>query len=137
MEPRSKAFLASPFSSLLIFFLIIISLCGVKASSSGEEEHSVKPHEGPVVEKDQRTKLHVTEYGEISATEVKEAHRAPPYHLEFFTLEPNSVFLPVLLHAAMVFYVQTGIPFEFPCSNYAISIVITLRILISWSISEV
>ncbi|KAL2498450.1 RmlC-like cupins superfamily protein [Abeliophyllum distichum] len=30
------------------------------------------------------------------------------YHLQFITLEPNSLFLPVLLHADMVFYVHTG-----------------------------
>ncbi|KAJ1415290.1 RmlC-like cupin domain superfamily [Sesbania bispinosa] len=102
MEPP-KAFLLSPFSLLLIF-LLSISLCGgVKASSE-----EVKPHEGPVVEKGERTTLHVTEYGEISAAEVKVEHGAPPYHLQFFTLDPNSLFLPVLLHADMVFYVHTG-----------------------------
>ncbi|KAJ1419051.1 RmlC-like cupin domain superfamily [Sesbania bispinosa] len=102
MEPP-KAFLPSPFSLLLIF-LLSISLCGgVKASSE-----EVKPHEGPVVEKGERTTLHVTEYGEISAAEVKVEHGAPPYHLQFFTLDPKTLFLPVLLHADMVFYVHTG-----------------------------
>ncbi|XP_004512222.4 vicilin-like seed storage protein At4g36700 [Cicer arietinum] len=105
MEPR-KSFLASQFSSLLIFFLVItISLCEGKESS---EEHSVKPHKGPVVERDERRTLFDTEYGEISAIDVKDGNKTLPYHLQFFTLEPNSVFLPVLLHAAMVFYVHTG-----------------------------
>ncbi|TKY70363.1 Vicilin antimicrobial peptides 2-2 [Spatholobus suberectus] len=100
MEPRK----ASPLSCVLILFLTI-SLCGVKALS--EEQHD-KPHEGPVVEKDQRKTLHVTEFGEITAIDVKEGPERPPYHLQLFTLEPNSLFLPVLLHADMVFYVHTG-----------------------------
>ncbi|XP_057444971.1 vicilin-like seed storage protein At2g18540 [Lotus japonicus] len=103
MEPR-KAFSAIPLSLVLIFLLLTISMCRGKESSSEED----KAHEGPVVEKDQRKTLLATEYGEISATDVKGGHRAPPYHLQFFTLDPNSVFLPVLLHADMIFYVHTG-----------------------------
>lgn len=115
MEPR-KSFLASQFSSLLIFFLVItISLCEGKESS---EEHSVKPHKGPVVERDERRTLFDTEYGEISAIDVKDGNKTLPYHLQFFTLEPNSVFLPVLLHAAMVFYVHTG---RYPFNLYILS----------------
>ncbi|GAU16602.1 hypothetical protein TSUD_233540 [Trifolium subterraneum] len=106
MEPQ-KSFLASKFLFLLIFFLITISLCELNALSS--EEQNVKSHKGPVVKRDQRRTLVDTEYGEISATDVKEGHnKSPNYHIQFFTLEPNSVFLPVLLQAAMVFYVHTG-----------------------------
>ena len=49
----------------------------------------------------------MTEYGEISATEIIDGMGAL-YHLQFLTLEPNSLFLPVLLHADMVFFVNTG-----------------------------
>ncbi|XP_061342313.1 vicilin-like seed storage protein At4g36700 [Gastrolobium bilobum] len=106
MKPHKIAFISSTFSWALIFFLTI-SLYGGKASSDEEHDH-VKAHEGPVVEKDQRRTLTVTEYGQISAIDVKEKQGAPPYHLQFFTLEPNSLFLPVLLHADMVFYVHTA-----------------------------
>ncbi|KAK7309281.1 hypothetical protein RJT34_05865 [Clitoria ternatea] len=105
MEPR-KALLAWPFWWLLIFYLVTISLCGVVKASS-EEHHD--DHEGPVVEKDQRRTLLVTEYGMISAIDIRNRHpEGPPYHLQFITLEPNSLFLPVLLHAHMVFYVHSG-----------------------------
>ncbi|XP_058759655.1 vicilin-like seed storage protein At2g18540 [Vicia villosa] len=57
---------------------------------------------------DQRKILFDNEDGEISATNVKDGQNTPHYHLQFCTLEPNSMFLPVLLHAAMVFYVYTG-----------------------------
>nr|KYP66731.1 Vicilin-like antimicrobial peptides 2-2 [Cajanus cajan] len=100
MEPRN----ASPLSRVFFFF-VTISLCGVSALS---EDHHVKLQKGSVVEKDQRRTLLATEYGEITAIDIKEGPEKPPYHLQFFTLEPNSLFLPVLLHADMVFYVHTG-----------------------------
>ncbi|KAF1861669.1 hypothetical protein Lal_00026080 [Lupinus albus] len=103
MDPH-KASLASSFWLVLTIFLTI-SLHGVNTSS---EVHHVTPHVGPLVEKDQRRTLFDTEYGEISSIDIKGGYRAPFYHLQFFTLEPNSVFLPVLLHADMVFYVHTG-----------------------------
>lgn len=114
MEPRK----ASPLSWVLIFFLTI-SLWGVKVSSE-EHHHHGKSKEGPVVERDQRRTLLVTEFGEITAIDIKEGQKELPYHLQFITLEPNSLFLPVLLHADMVFYVHTGsyIPFEFLNSNH-------------------
>jgi len=96
MEPRKKAL---PLSWFLIFF-VIVSLWGVKASKS---------QEGPVVEKDQRRTLLATEFGQITALDIKEEPEKQPYHLQFITLEPNSLFLPVLLHADMVFYVHTGV----------------------------
>ena len=113
MEPRK----ASPLSWVLIFFLSI-SLSGVKVLS--EEQHHAKSQEGPVVERDQRRTLLVTEFGEITAIDIKEGQKELPYHLQFITLEPNSLFLPVLLQADMVFYVHTGSykPFEFLNSNH-------------------
>ncbi|KAL2338519.1 hypothetical protein Fmac_012965 [Flemingia macrophylla] len=55
-----------------------------------------------------RRTLLATEYGVITAIDVKEGPEKPPYHFQFFTLEPNWLFLPVLLHADMVFYVHKG-----------------------------
>ncbi|XP_047152775.1 vicilin-like seed storage protein At2g18540, partial [Vigna umbellata] len=101
MEPQRKAL---ALSWILIFFLSI-SLCGVKASSEG---HHGEPQEGPVVTKDQRRTLLATEFGQITALDIKEEPDKLPYHLQFITLEPNSLFLPVLLHSDMVFYVHTG-----------------------------
>lgn len=117
MEPRKRK--ASPLPWFLIFFLTI-SFCRVKALSEGNRHG--KSHDGPVVEKDQRRTLLTTEYGEITAIDVNEGHKELPYHLQFITLEPNSLFLPVLLHADMVFYVHTGtyIPSLFLNSNHII-----------------
>ncbi|KAK7406656.1 hypothetical protein VNO78_08285 [Psophocarpus tetragonolobus] len=101
MEPRKS----SPLSWVFLTFFLTISLCGVNALS---EDHHAKPHVGPVVEKNQRRTLLVTEFGEVTAIDIKEGQKELPYHLQFITLDPNSLFLPVLLHADMVFYVQTG-----------------------------
>ncbi|XP_031384826.1 vicilin-like seed storage protein At2g18540 [Punica granatum] len=62
---------------------------------------------GSMVRRDERTRIAVTEYGEVSAVDVGNGRRGF-YHLQFITLEPNALFLPVLLHADMVLYVRTG-----------------------------
>ncbi|KAJ6413107.1 hypothetical protein OIU84_006006 [Salix udensis] len=64
----------------------------------------VRPY---VVERGQRRSLVVTEDGEISSAEISAGTKGP-YHIQFITLEPDSLLLPVLLHADMVFYVHTG-----------------------------
>lgn len=89
-------------SFLLLFFLSLSLFLHVnkafKEDASGLE---------PVVRKDERRQLVVTEYGEVSAIEIGDGARGQ-YHLQFITLDPNSLFLPVLLHADMVLYVHTG-----------------------------
>ena len=89
-------------SFLSLFFLSLSLFLHVnkafKEDASGLE---------PVVRKDERRQLVVTEYGEVSAIEIGDGARGQ-YHLQFITLDPYSLFLPVLLHADMVFYVHTG-----------------------------
>ncbi|KMT09070.1 hypothetical protein BVRB_6g137690 [Beta vulgaris subsp. vulgaris] len=65
---------------------------------------------GKLVKKEERIPVVATEYGEISAVDIDDGTGTGRhnYHLQFITLEPNSIFLPVLLNADMVFYVQTG-----------------------------
>ncbi|XP_038882657.1 vicilin-like seed storage protein At2g18540 [Benincasa hispida] len=65
--------------------------------------------DSPVVKRaNERIPLLKTEYGEISTVDFADGSRFGHYHLQFITLEPNSLFLPVLLHADMVFYTHTG-----------------------------
>lgn len=98
---RDKALLMPPVSFLLLFFLSLSLFLLAKAYN---EHHSVVE---PIVRKDERRELVVTENGEVSAIEISDGIRGR-YHLQFITLDPNSLFLPVLLHADMVFYVHTG-----------------------------
>ncbi|KAJ6774509.1 hypothetical protein OIU79_017830 [Salix purpurea] len=85
-------------SLLLLGFLVSVS--HVAALS----EDGVRPY---VVERGNRRSLVVTEDGEISSAEISAGTKGP-YHIQFITLEPDSLLLPVLLHADMVFYVHTG-----------------------------
>ncbi|KAK3033833.1 hypothetical protein RJ639_034251 [Escallonia herrerae] len=108
-----KSAKVSPFSFRVLLFLyfVIVSApvakstaCGV-GGGDGEDVSCVAP---PVVKKSERRSLASSEYGEITAAKVGDGTKGGSYHLQFITLEPNALFLPVLLHADMVFFVQTG-----------------------------
>ncbi|CAO2830267.1 unnamed protein product [Amaranthus hypochondriacus] len=66
---------------------------------------------GRLVKRDERTPIAATEFGEILSVDIDDGtgKGKNSYYLQFISLEPNALFLPVLLHADMVFYVQTGI----------------------------
>ncbi|CAN1121821.1 Vicilin-like seed storage protein At2g18540 [Linum perenne] len=88
-------------NKLMVSSILLLLLCGTAAAIVDEERIPA------VVRRDERKQLMVTEYGQISSVDVITASKGP-YHIEFITLNPNSLFLPVLLHADMVFYVHTG-----------------------------
>ncbi|XP_034682965.1 vicilin-like seed storage protein At2g18540 [Vitis riparia] len=90
--------------SSLSLFLFLAYFCLHAKGWSGNGDWGA----GPLFPKDKRETIVSTEYGEISAAQVSDGTRRGSYHLQFFTLEPNSLFLPVLLHTDMVFYVHTG-----------------------------
>ncbi|XP_010414399.1 PREDICTED: vicilin-like seed storage protein At2g18540 [Camelina sativa] len=56
-----------------------------------------------LVKRDQRMPIVTTDFGEISAVQIGDG-----YHLQFITLEPNALLLPLLLHSDMVLFVHTG-----------------------------
>nr|GMC99131.1 vicilin-like seed storage protein At2g18540 [Ipomoea batatas] len=99
-------------SSVLIFFVcivaaLIVSLSAVKEAE--EERRAGCPAPWPyLVKKGERKTTVKTENGEVSTVRISDGIANGWYHIEFITLEPNSVFLPVLLQSDMVFYVHTG-----------------------------
>ncbi|MBA0741969.1 hypothetical protein Gogos_015086 [Gossypium gossypioides] len=101
---RLKGTLVSPFSFFAVFSIILASPTVLSVESYSHRHASTV---GQLVLKHDRKLLTQTEHGEISAAIVTDGTKGP-YHLQFITLEPNSVFLPVLLHANMVFFVHTG-----------------------------
>ncbi|KAK2977025.1 hypothetical protein RJ640_011083 [Escallonia rubra] len=111
MMMMMKSAKVSPFSFrvLLFFYFVIVSAPVAKSTACGgggvEDVSCVAP---PVVKKSERRSLASSEYGEITAAKVGDGTKGGSYHLQFITLEPNALFLPVLLHADMVFFVQTG-----------------------------
>ncbi|KAE8655105.1 zinc finger protein JACKDAW-like isoform X1 [Hibiscus syriacus] len=100
-----KETLVSPFS----FFSLLFVLASTSTNFLSVEAHSHRHAStaGQLVLKHHRKLLTQTEHGVISAAFVNDGTKGP-YHLQFITLEPNSVFLPVVLHADMVFFVHTG-----------------------------
>ncbi|PHU26992.1 hypothetical protein BC332_05324 [Capsicum chinense] len=62
---------------------------------------------GPLVKRSERKSVVSTENGEVSSVRVADGTTGF-YHLQFITLEPSSLFLPVVLHSDMIFYVHTG-----------------------------
>lgn len=98
----------SPFSSssLIPIFFLLLAL----PSSASRNDGWLEGAEPAVKRANERKSLLKTEFGEISAVNFNDGSRFGPYHLQFITLEPNSLFLPVLLHSDMVFYVHTGMP---------------------------
>ncbi|KAE9466951.1 hypothetical protein C3L33_01148, partial [Rhododendron williamsianum] len=107
---------AFPFLISLLFCLQILSsvvivgganyATALNGYDSHDHEGVSRTTVGSLVRKDERESLVSTEYGEISAVEISDIgstrrRRRGRYQLQFITLEPNALFLPVLLHRDM------------------------------------
>lgn len=98
MKPKAVVLKAAMLPLLLLW-------CFVAVDGGGEEEF---PGVGPLlVRKECRRTVASTASGEITAVDVRDGYGVA-YHLQFITMAPSSLFLPVLLHTDMVFYVQSG-----------------------------
>ncbi|WVZ55838.1 hypothetical protein U9M48_006446 [Paspalum notatum var. saurae] len=94
-----------------LLLVLAVSAAMAAAASSG------KKHErrwrvsgvvgGQVVEKERRRVVAESEAGTVTAVDVADAAGAA-YRLHFITMDPGALFLPVQLHADMVFYVHSG-----------------------------
>ncbi|GMI78342.1 hypothetical protein like AT2G18540 [Hibiscus trionum] len=98
-----KETLVFPFT----FFALLFLLASTTFLSVEAYSHRPASAAGRLILKQHMKLLTQTEHGEISAASVTDGTKGP-YHLQFITLEPNSLFLSVLLHADMVFFVHTG-----------------------------
>ncbi|KAI8542377.1 hypothetical protein RHMOL_Rhmol08G0134100 [Rhododendron molle] len=114
---KAFPFLVSLFFCLQILSsVVIVGGANYATALNGYDNHDhegvARTSVGSLVRKDERESLVSTEYGEISAVEISDIgstrRRGGRYQLQFITLEPNALFLPVLLHRDMVFYVHTG-----------------------------
>ncbi|XP_009590474.1 vicilin-like seed storage protein At2g18540 [Nicotiana tomentosiformis] len=93
-----------------LLFMVIISNVAIHVTALSGREGITPSTEwglGPLVKRGERKLVVSTENGEVSSVRVADGITGS-YHLQFITLEPNSLFLPVVLHADMVFYVHTG-----------------------------
>ncbi|XP_066356354.1 vicilin-like seed storage protein At2g18540 [Miscanthus floridulus] len=92
--------------------LLLLAAVSAAAASSGKKHQ----HErwrvsgavgGQVVEKERRRAVAESEAGSVTAVDVADA-AGTAYRLHFITMDPGALFLPVQLHADMVFYVHSG-----------------------------
>lgn len=94
-------------SITLILVGLTAILCTLATAENGDDVHHLQKFT-PLVTKESRGILALSESGMITAVDVHDGYR-DAYHLQFITMEPGSIFLPVLLHTDMAFYVHTGI----------------------------
>ncbi|XP_042383073.1 vicilin-like seed storage protein At2g18540 [Zingiber officinale] len=81
-------------------------LCTLATAENGDDVHHL-PKFTSLVAKENRQILALSESGKITAIDVHDGY-GDAYHLQFITMEPGSIFLPVLLRTDMAFYVHTG-----------------------------
>jgi hypothetical protein len=93
---------------LLLLLAIVVSAA---AASSGKEQHKRWRMSGAVggqvMEKERRRAVAESEAGSVTAVDVADA-AGTAYRLHFITMDPGALFLPVQLHADMVFYIHSG-----------------------------
>lgn len=99
--PREFSLNSSKMRPILILTFCLWCVIAITCNGNKYEEEE---EEGFVVRRENRKVLVSTENGELVAARVGSS-----YLVHFFTMDPNSLFLPVILHSDMVFYVQTGI----------------------------
>lgn len=93
---------------ILCFCLFsVISLKNVTAALNDDEDDDVVLGSSTVVKKEERRAFSSSENGEVTGVKVSDG-RNGTYHLQFITMEPNALFLPVILHDDMLFYVHSG-----------------------------
>ncbi|CAN6482210.1 unnamed protein product [Victoria cruziana] len=88
----------------LIFFCFLLVV--LPKTEAHHESGALAAH-SRFVKREHRKVLSSSESGHVSYVKVGDAH-GRNYQLHFFSLEPSSLLLPVILHSDMVFYVQTG-----------------------------
>lgn len=88
----------------LLLLLLLLAVVSAAAASGKHERWRVG---GQVVEKERRRVVAESEAGSVSAVDVADA-AGTAYRLHFITMDPGALFLPVQLHADMVFYVHSG-----------------------------
>ena len=90
----------------LVLLLVAVSAAAAAADGKHERRRGMSGAVvgGQVVEKERRRVVADSEAGTVTAVDVADA----AYRLHFIAMDPGALFLPVQLHADMVFYVHSG-----------------------------
>jgi hypothetical protein len=88
-------------------WLVLLLAVSGAAVAAGKHERW-RTGGGHVVEKERRMRVvAASDAGTVTAVDVADAE-GTAYRLHFITMDPGALFLPVQLHADMVFYVHSG-----------------------------
>ncbi|KAL5211068.1 hypothetical protein ABZP36_006691 [Zizania latifolia] len=91
----------------LVLLLAISAAAWAPAAAWDRRRQSGGAGAGHVVEKERRRVVAASDGGLVTAVDVADA-AGSAYRLHFITTNPGALFLPVQLHADMVFYVHSG-----------------------------
>ncbi|KAL6867300.1 hypothetical protein ACP4OV_015324 [Aristida adscensionis] len=91
------------------WLVVLLLAVASAAAAAGQEGRWARRGAGggQVVEKERRRVVAAGEAGTVTAVDVADA-AGDAYRLHFITMDPGALFLPVQLHADMVFYVDSG-----------------------------
>ncbi|XP_078430726.1 vicilin-like seed storage protein At4g36700 [Wolffia australiana] len=94
-------------SSAFSLSLVVVVLLWLPTSLAADAYSHHDHWSAPLVSKEKRKTIASSDYGSVSAVDVSDGYKQL-YHLQFFTLEPQSLLTPLYLHTDMVFYVHSG-----------------------------
>ncbi|XP_062210227.1 vicilin-like seed storage protein At2g18540 [Phragmites australis] len=89
------------------WLVLLLAISAAAATAANERWRQSAAVGGQVVEKERRRVVAASEAGTVMAVDVADA-AGTAYQLHFITMDPGALFLPVQLHADMVFYVHSG-----------------------------
>ncbi|CAM0871736.1 unnamed protein product [Alopecurus aequalis] len=105
-EKQRLAIMAGATARWIVLFLSVSAAAW--ASAAHEKQWKAgSALGGQVVPKEKRRMVAASEAGTVTAADVADA-AGTVYRLQLITMEPGALFLPVQLHADMVFYVHSG-----------------------------
>jgi hypothetical protein len=101
-------FFAIYFIPLVLYFTHASAQIPLGDSGGGGGDRGVPVSYGPKVKKDERWPIVLSDYGKITAVKISDGINGF-YYLQFITMQPQSMFLPVQLYSEMILHVNSGI----------------------------
>lgn len=90
--------------TILIFAVSILNVIAAAATSARDDEHKKLEL---LAKKNEWRSVVSTDYGKISDVKIGDGVNGS-YYLQLIEMDPNALFLPVILHADMILYVHSG-----------------------------
>ncbi|GJY57850.1 kinase-like domain, phloem protein 2-like protein [Tanacetum coccineum] len=106
MRAKSSSYYHVFFAHLVIPLVLYFTHASAQ-TALGDSGGGVPVSYGPKVKKDERWPIVSSDYGEITAVKISDGINGF-YYLQFITMQPQSMFLPVQLYSEMILHVNSG-----------------------------